>query len=76
MGDAVHAEPIIGGEGANAAIRDGVSLAECMTRNIQVGKPAFGTAKRRSLRFTATPNHHSDSWNSTHGFLLQMHFLA
>ena len=28
MGDAVHAQPILGGEGANAAIRDGIDLAE------------------------------------------------
>lgn len=28
MGDSIHAQPILGGEGANAAIRDGVELAE------------------------------------------------
>ena len=28
IGDAIHAEPILGGEGANAAIRDGIELAE------------------------------------------------
>lgn len=28
MGDSVHAQPILGGEGANAAILDGLSLAE------------------------------------------------
>lgn len=27
MGDAVHAEPILGGEGANVAIEDGMRLA-------------------------------------------------
>jgi len=30
MGDAVHAEPILGGNGANAAIVDGVTLAEAI----------------------------------------------
>jgi 2-polyprenyl-6-methoxyphenol hydroxylase-like FAD-dependent oxidoreductase len=31
IGDAVHAEPIIGGGGANGAIKDGVELANCLT---------------------------------------------
>jgi len=30
MGDAIHAEPILGGNGANAAIVDGVTLAEAI----------------------------------------------
>lgn len=30
MGDAVHAEPILGGEGANVAIQDGMRLAELL----------------------------------------------
>lgn len=30
IGDAVHAEPILGGEGANAAITDGFELAGCI----------------------------------------------
>ncbi|KAF2168326.1 hypothetical protein M409DRAFT_21763 [Zasmidium cellare ATCC 36951] len=30
MGDAVHAEPIVGGEGANVAIEDGMKLAELL----------------------------------------------
>lgn len=30
IGDAVHAEPILGGEGANAAMVDGVELAGCI----------------------------------------------
>jgi 2-polyprenyl-6-methoxyphenol hydroxylase-like FAD-dependent oxidoreductase len=45
MGDAVHAEPIIGGEGANAAIRDGVSLAECISTNGMEGIPAWYDAQ-------------------------------
>jgi hypothetical protein len=45
MGDAVHAEPIIGGEGANAAIRDGVSLAECISTNGTEGIPAWYDAQ-------------------------------
>ena len=45
MGDAVHAEPIIGGEGANAAIRDGVSLAECISANGTKGIPAWYDAQ-------------------------------
>jgi 2-polyprenyl-6-methoxyphenol hydroxylase-like FAD-dependent oxidoreductase len=31
MGDSVHAEPILGGEGANNAITDGLELAECFS---------------------------------------------
>ncbi|KAH8770003.1 hypothetical protein F5883DRAFT_667517 [Diaporthe sp. PMI_573] len=30
IGDAIHAEPILGGEGANAAIVDGFELADCI----------------------------------------------
>lgn len=45
MGDAVHAEPIIGGEGANAAIRDGVSLAECISTNGTEGIRAWYDAQ-------------------------------
>lgn len=30
MGDAAHAEPILGGEGANVAIQDGMRLAELL----------------------------------------------
>jgi 2-polyprenyl-6-methoxyphenol hydroxylase-like FAD-dependent oxidoreductase len=30
IGDSVHAQPILGGEGANAAIRDGMELGECI----------------------------------------------
>lgn len=31
MGDSVHAEPILGGEGANNAIVDGIELAKCIS---------------------------------------------
>lgn len=30
LGDTVHAEPILGGEGANNAIIDGIGLANCI----------------------------------------------
>ncbi|KAL3427733.1 hypothetical protein PVAG01_01242 [Phlyctema vagabunda] len=33
IGDSVHAEPIIGGQGANVAISDGVGLAERISKN-------------------------------------------
>ncbi|KFA46911.1 hypothetical protein S40293_03642 [Stachybotrys chartarum IBT 40293] len=31
MGDSVHAEPILGGQGANNAITDGIELAKCIS---------------------------------------------
>lgn len=37
MGDSVHAEPIIGDHGANAAISDGVQLAECISEYGKAG---------------------------------------
>lgn len=37
MGDSVHAEPIIGGHGANMAIKDGVGLAEYISREGSAG---------------------------------------
>ncbi|KAF2837171.1 hypothetical protein M501DRAFT_1059178 [Patellaria atrata CBS 101060] len=37
MGDSIHAEPIIGGNGANAAIRDGVELAEFISKSCTAG---------------------------------------
>ncbi|KAF2877711.1 hypothetical protein BDV95DRAFT_559897 [Massariosphaeria phaeospora] len=33
MGDAVHVEPIIGGQGANVAVTDGLELAECIAKS-------------------------------------------
>lgn len=43
MGDAVHAEPILGGQGANVAIEDGMRLAEL----IADGKPLSQFYKER-----------------------------
>jgi 2-polyprenyl-6-methoxyphenol hydroxylase-like FAD-dependent oxidoreductase len=37
IGDSVHAEPIIGGHGANTAITDGVGLAECILKDGTTG---------------------------------------
>jgi 2-polyprenyl-6-methoxyphenol hydroxylase-like FAD-dependent oxidoreductase len=37
IGDSVHAEPIVGGNGANAAISDAVSLAEHIAQNQDTG---------------------------------------
>jgi 2-polyprenyl-6-methoxyphenol hydroxylase-like FAD-dependent oxidoreductase len=41
MGDSVHAEPIIGGQGANGAITDGVGLAECISQDGLSGIPKW-----------------------------------
>lgn len=41
MGDAIHAEPIVGGEGANSAIIDGVELAHCISRSGSDGFTEF-----------------------------------
>lgn len=41
MGDSVHAEPIIGGHDANAAIRDGVGLAEYISKDGAAGIPKW-----------------------------------
>jgi len=45
MGDSVHAEPIIGGNGANVAIRDGVGLAECIFKDRVAGIPKWYEAQ-------------------------------
>ncbi|KAM0512795.1 hypothetical protein ACHAPE_008548 [Trichoderma viride] len=37
MGDSVHAEPILGGEGANNAITDGIELAKCISASSPSG---------------------------------------
>lgn len=41
MGDAVHAEPILGGQGANNAITDGLELAECIATYGLNGVPTW-----------------------------------
>jgi 2-polyprenyl-6-methoxyphenol hydroxylase-like FAD-dependent oxidoreductase len=41
MGDAVHAEPIIGGQGANRAMTDGVGLAEYISQDGLSGIPTW-----------------------------------
>ncbi|RMZ67683.1 FAD-dependent monooxygenase [Pyrenophora seminiperda CCB06] len=37
VGDAIHAQPILGGKGANAAMEDGVSLAEAIAAKGRAG---------------------------------------
>lgn len=41
MGDSVHAEPILGGEGAGNAITDGIQLAKCISTFGPIGIPAW-----------------------------------
>ncbi|KAI1358959.1 FAD/NAD(P)-binding domain-containing protein [Xylaria arbuscula] len=41
MGDAVHAEPVLGGEGANNTITDGIQLANCIANLGQKGISAW-----------------------------------
>jgi 2-polyprenyl-6-methoxyphenol hydroxylase-like FAD-dependent oxidoreductase len=43
IGDAVHAEPIVGGNGANAAILDAVSLAEQIAEAQETGKHSLSS---------------------------------
>ena len=50
IGDAVHAQPIIGGQGANAAIKDGVELANCIARSGSVGLSDFYSAQYPSWK--------------------------
>ncbi|KAF2110429.1 hypothetical protein BDV96DRAFT_583992 [Lophiotrema nucula] len=58
IGEAVHAEPILGGEGANTAIVDGMQLAACIAENRPEGisawyesrYPAWEESVRRSER--------------------------
>lgn len=45
IGDSVHAEPILGGEGANNAIIDGMELAKCISKYGQ-GRMATGYKSR------------------------------
>lgn len=46
MGDAVHAAPILGGEGANEALRDGVALTELIARQGTAGLDAWYSEER------------------------------
>ncbi|KAI9148368.1 FAD-dependent monooxygenase nscC [Paramyrothecium foliicola] len=56
MGDSVHAEPILGGEGANNAITDAVGLAKCISTSglggitswYETRYPAWENSVRRS----------------------------
>lgn len=45
MGDAVRADPILGGEGANVAITDGLELADCIARKGPEGIAVWYDAK-------------------------------
>jgi len=45
IGDAVHAMPILGGEGGNTAMKDGVELAEHFTANGMNGIKTFSNAR-------------------------------
>ncbi len=45
VGDAVHAMPILGGEGANHAMKDGVELAEHLAANGSDGSRTFVNAR-------------------------------
>ena len=50
IGDAVHAEPILGGEGANNAIRDGLELADHIANNGMESIDEWYTEKHASWR--------------------------
>jgi 2-polyprenyl-6-methoxyphenol hydroxylase-like FAD-dependent oxidoreductase len=50
MGDSVHVEPIIGGNGANVAIRDGVGLVECISKDGVAGIPKWYEAQYGSWK--------------------------
>ena len=45
VGDAIHAMPILGGEGANAAMKDGFELAEHLAANGPDGIRTFSSAR-------------------------------
>ena len=45
IGDAAHAEPIVGGQGANAAIKDAMELASCFTSSRSEGISSFHEAR-------------------------------
>lgn len=50
IGDAVHAVPILGGEGANIAIRDGIDLAQHIATHGLEGFEAFSASKFEQWR--------------------------
>lgn len=50
MGDAVHTMPILGGEGANTAIKDGVDLAEHIARHGVRSLRSFANARYEAWR--------------------------
>lgn len=45
IGDAVHAMPTLGGEGANLAIKDGFDLPEHIAANGPLGIKSFSMAR-------------------------------
>ncbi|KAK0291750.1 hypothetical protein LTR35_001178 [Friedmanniomyces endolithicus] len=50
VGDAAHATPILGGDGANAAIQDGIDLAEYIVRNGTSDPAGFYGTKTETWR--------------------------
>lgn len=50
IGDAVHAMPILGGEGANTAIKDGVDLAEHIALHESRGIKSFSATRYDAWR--------------------------
>jgi len=50
VGDAVHAMPILGGEGANTAMKDGVDLAQHIVRHGTRSLQAFTNSKYQAWR--------------------------
>jgi 2-polyprenyl-6-methoxyphenol hydroxylase-like FAD-dependent oxidoreductase len=65
MGDAVHAEPILGGEGANTAITDGLELAECIATSGVDGIP--GWYNRRYPVWESSVRKSEDAIATMHG---------
>jgi len=50
MGDAVHAQPIVGGSGANAAILDAVELAEHIRAANEVDAATYVDARAEAWK--------------------------
>lgn len=50
MGDSVHAGPILGGYGANAALKDGIELAEYILENGTTGLSKFYESRYESWK--------------------------